>query len=227
MSKLKENIELLMQKKGWNPYDLANASGVNQSTIHRFLAGDHGEPRSSTIKKLAVGLGVTELQLRGLIDNYDTKLESSLLTVQEPSVWNEPIKSGFVPLISWVSAGIWCEAIDSYAVGDAEEWMHCPEKHSDNTYALRVRGDSMTNPIPSQPSYPEGCIIYVDPKVQVHNGCRVIAKLPGINEATFKEYREDGGKRYLKPLNPQYPMVEIFDNTLLCGVIIGKYISEK
>jgi SOS-response transcriptional repressor LexA len=133
---------------------------------------------------------------------------------------------GNVPLISWVKAGQWCETIDLYNVGDAESWLPCPVSHGPHTYCLRVSGDSMTNTIPGQKSYPEGTIIFVDPDRAVTNGCRVIAKIPGANEATFKEYREDSGKRYLKPLNQHYQMQEITDGVILCGVVIFSGVPE-
>src|SRR5512137_2030062 len=116
--------------------------------------------------------------------------------------------------------------IETYMANDFEITLPCPITHSKYTYALKVKGDSMTSPYPSQHSYPEGTIIYVDPHKQLTNGCRVIAKLPNSNEATFKEYREDGGKRYLKPLNPQYQTQEIHDDTILCGVVIGQFKAE-
>lgn len=95
----------------------------------------------------------------------------------------------------------------------------CPHD-GPNTYCLIVKGDSMTNSIPGQRSYPEGTIIFVDPDKPVTNGCRVIAKLPDCEGLTFKEYREDGGKRYLMPLNRSYDKFEITDETRFCGVVI-------
>lgn len=44
--------------------------------------------------------------------------------------------------------------------------------------------------------------------------------LPRAKEATFKQYVVDAGIGYLKPLNPQYPMVQINDATHVCGVIV-------
>jgi len=131
-----------------------------------------------------------------------------------------------VPLISSVMAGGWCEAIDLFQPGDADEWMLCPSRHGVRTYALRVVGDSMTSPYPGQRSYPEGTIIFVDPDRAVTSGCRVIAKQQYSEDVTFKEYREEGGKRFLRPLNPQYPMIEMDDNTRLCGRVIGKWDGE-
>jgi transcriptional regulator with XRE-family HTH domain len=62
---MKRNLEKLMEASGDNAYTLAEKSGVPQPTIQRFLAGKHGEPRSSTVQKWASVYGVTESQLRG------------------------------------------------------------------------------------------------------------------------------------------------------------------
>jgi SOS-response transcriptional repressor LexA len=137
-----------------------------------------------------------------------------------------PETRGRVPLIGWTAAGGWCEAVDPYQPGDAERWLNCPVSHGPHTYALKVKGDSMTSPYPWQKTYPEGTIIFVDPDRTVTNGCRVIAKLPDCNNVTFKEYREDGGKFFLKPINPQYPTQEIVPGTKICGVVIGKFEDE-
>lgn len=135
-----------------------------------------------------------------------------------------PNISGMVPLISWVQAGDFCAAPDLFAPGDAEDWVPCIQKLGPHAYSLRVKGDSMTAPYGR--SYPEGCLIFVDPDCPITNGCRVIAKLADTDEATFKVYVEDAGKKYLKPLNPQYPTIEINDSMMLCGVVKGYYMPE-
>jgi phage repressor protein C with HTH and peptisase S24 domain len=68
---VKENLKKEMDKRGWNPYDLERAceekgAKVPQPTIARILKGGHKDPRTETIRKLAIGLGITESQLRGL-----------------------------------------------------------------------------------------------------------------------------------------------------------------
>ena len=65
MTKLRKNLKLEMDSRGWNATVLSERSGVPQPTIQRFLSGTHGDPRSSTIQKLAKGLGTTEAALRG------------------------------------------------------------------------------------------------------------------------------------------------------------------
>ena len=64
MNNLKTTILSEMSKRDWKPTELARVSKVPQPTIQRYLSGTHGEPRSSTIKKIAAAFGMTELQLR-------------------------------------------------------------------------------------------------------------------------------------------------------------------
>jgi SOS-response transcriptional repressor LexA len=132
---------------------------------------------------------------------------------------------GKVPLISWVQAGAWCEAISNFESYDADSWLSCPVQISVHGYALKVLGDSMTNPGPGR-SYPTGCIIFVDPDAEAKTGDRVIARLPRTNEATFKILVEDAGRQYLRPINPQYPIIEITEETHICGKVVGSFISD-
>lgn len=129
-----------------------------------------------------------------------------------------------IPVISWVSAGSWCESPDNYAVGDAEQWIPKPYNAGPHTFALRVTGDSMTAAYPGQRSYPAGTLIYVDPEKEVTNGCRVVARAGG--EYTFKTYVEDAGRKFLKPINPQYQMIDITEDTHICGVVIWSSMPE-
>ena len=131
-----------------------------------------------------------------------------------------------VPLVSWVQAGYFCEAIEHIQLGDEVERYQRMKNHGPRTYCLRVKGDSMTNPVPGQKTYPEGVIIYVDPDADAHPGKTVVARLPDTNEATLKVFVEDAGIAYLKPLNPQYQMVQVPDGTVFCGAVVGTYWPE-
>jgi SOS-response transcriptional repressor LexA len=130
---------------------------------------------------------------------------------------------GKVPLISWVQAGAWCES--DFEQYDGETWLSCPVPISESGYALKVLGDSMTNPGPGR-SYPTGCIIFVDPEAETKTGDRVIARVPRTNEATFKILVEDAGRQFLRPINPQYPIIDITEETHICGKVVGSFIPE-
>lgn len=134
-----------------------------------------------------------------------------------------PETKGLIPLISWVQAGAWSEAVDLYAVGDAEDWLPCPANHGPRCFALKVRGESMFDPH-GRRSFREGDIVYVDPDRQAENGSLVIAKLTDSQEATFKQLVIEDEKRYLKALNPSWPerMMPINGSCHIVGVVFTK-----
>lgn len=142
----------------------------------------------------------------------------------EPNTAPGPDVRGLIPVISWVQAGAWHEAEDHYLPGEAAEWRPCPTSHGLRTYALRVHGDSMTAQFGK--SYPAGCLIFVDPDQAggVVSGDRVIAKLNGDAQVTFKVFVEDAGRRFLKPLNPQHPVIT--DKFRVIGKVIGKWEDD-
>lgn len=232
MKTLAEKLTFIMEKRSVNQHELAELSRVSQVTIHKLTSG-----KSLSSRKLPQIAKALKINTDWLINENEPMekptLQYNLLYLsdienEERTLNIEPLedRTGQIPLISWVSAGSWCEAIDSYFIGDTEKWLPCPESCSANTYALRVNGDSMTSVVPGSKSYPDGCIVYVDPLVQVTNGRSVIAKLPNSNEATFKIYKEDAGEKWLMPINTQYEKILINEDIRICGVVIAKYEPE-
>ena len=175
---------------------------------------------------------VTEKTLRALsrLRPFAKKVEELGLfqtpgAAREPNVGYGPEIRGQVPLISWVAAGSWNGANDPFQPGDAEKWLDCPAAHSARTYALRVRGDSMTAPHGNSRSYPEGCVIFVDPlKRSPINGQRIIAKLEGSDEVTFKTFKQEDGRIWLQPINPTHD--KLTEPFKVLGTVIGKWEDE-
>lgn len=205
---------------------LSRLLGVSPVMVWSYRNGEK-LPRMSTATRIAGKLGVP---VEWLLTGTGPGPGQPSAIREAPKEYGANIAAGprihgRVPLISWVQAGGFCEAVDLFEPGDAEEWLPCPASHSERAYALRVRGDSMTSPYPGQRSYPEGTVIFVDPDKPLVNGCRVIAKLDG--EVTFKIYAEDLGRVYLRPINPSYPSLDVTDRDVaFCGVVIGSYIPE-
>lgn len=125
------------------------------------------------------------------------------------------------PEISWVQAGVACEAMDLFNVGDFEAVHPSDAWAGPNGFWLKVRGPSMTST--NGMSFSEGMIILVAPGGDVESGQYVVAKLIDTNEATFKQLIRDAGKAYLKPLNPAFPTVEV-DNT---WTVVGRVVDAK
>jgi SOS-response transcriptional repressor LexA len=186
----KRIAELLSAKNGGNQSELARYAGVSPQAVQQWLAGETS-PRGKNLAKVA---GFFEISVKDLTYG-DSKDDSN--------VSSAPDTRGRVPIISWVQAGNWIEAVDSFPPGHAEDYVEitCPKKA--HTFALRVKGDSMVNPN-GAPSFPEGFILVIEPEMDVSPGDFVVAK--NGDEATFKQLIKDGGDWYLKPLNPRYPL---------------------
>ena len=116
-----------------------------------------------------------------------------------------------VPVISWVKAGNWRD-IEHYDSDDMEYVQTV--KFIEDGFALRVHGDSM------QPEFADGDIIVIDPHAPQDAGCYVVAVHD--NQATLKKLVYDGTTPYLKPLNPQYPMLSWDESTRIVGVVKQK-----
>jgi SOS-response transcriptional repressor LexA len=124
-----------------------------------------------------------------------------------------------VPLISWVQAGDWNNLVDNFQPGHAERWIATYAKVSKHAFALRIIGDSMTNPS-GAPSFPDGTIIIVDPERAAEPGKFVVVRQNADTECTFKQLMRDAGRHYLKPLNPRYPLLEMLPDAVVSGVLV-------
>ena len=81
-------------------------------------------------------------------------------------------------------------------------------------YALRVMGDSMA------PEFWDGCIIIVEPRLSARNGQYAVIDYAG--DTIFRQFVEDAGRHYLKPLNAAYETVEITGSFSVRGVVIQR-----
>jgi len=210
MDMIKDRLRQAREAAGLTQTELAQAASTSQTSIYKIESGITIRPRG--IERIAKILNVSPEWLQfGAGD--------------ESNITHAPPIRKMIPVISWVQAGAFCES-NVLELHDVEEWLPCPAHASDKAFGLRVKGDSMTSPHSGERSYPEGIVIYVDPEVDITSGRRVIAKSNTSDEATFKTYVEDDGLRFLKPINPQFPMKEITADVHICGVIIGSYWPE-
>lgn len=149
---------------------------------------------------------------------------SELLSLSNGNVESVRVRRA-VPLISWVRAGLWGDITEPFQPGEADEWIDVYDTTpGEQAFALKVIGDSMTSPHPGDgPNFPDGTIIVVDPLRAANVGDFVLAKDVDTQQATFKRLVSDGGRWYLRPLNPSFPTVEIDDPAVR---VLGKVIES-
>ncbi|EDW7931459.1 LexA family transcriptional regulator [Salmonella enterica subsp. enterica serovar Oslo] len=140
---------------------------------------------------------------------YGTEFEGNLIT-----------KMRRIPVISWVQAGQFTECKAAEVFSEVDKWVETSLRIGDSSFALEVKGDSMTNPN-GLPTIPEGATVIVDPDAAPIHGKIVVARLDGTNEATVKKLVIDGPQKFLVPLNPRYPNISINGNCLIIGVVKG------
>ena len=232
MNDVSDRIRILRKELGLTQHELGKAAGVTKSAVSQWEKGS-SIPGRDALLSLQNTFRINPdwvITGQGPMRASEGEATAELPAVRvsgQGNVSEAPAQVGRpVPLISWVQAGDWSEAVDHLQPGDAEEWLPSPVRVGPHAFALRVEGDSMTSPYPGR-SYPPGTIIYVDPDIAPTPGKPVVAKLTDTNEVTFKIYVEEAsGKKYLRPLNPQYPVIEIDANCEIVGVVVGSWHPE-
>ena len=212
-----ERIKKRREELGLEQKDIANIIGISKSAVSQWESGAVKGIRPEHLLKLVEILQTTpEWIVSGKGNQLPEKKANSTASLGKFEV----VKVRPFPLISWVQAGDWSEAIDLYEPGYAErfELFAVEGRISDHAFAIRVRGDSM------EPDFLEGDIILVDPERAPNNGSYVIAKLTDTNECTFKKYVNDGGIISLHPLNyPKYQPIHLNGKKAhIVGVVIAK-----
>lgn len=193
---------------GLTQAELADKVGTSQQAIEQLEGGKTKRPRY--LPELAEVLGVS---IDWLLNGSANSLTGDNFKIIRPYT-----KAKAFPVLSKVQAGAWAEAIEPYTLADISLWLESDAHTQGEAFWLEVEGESMTSP--AGLSIPEGTFVLFDTGRDPVNGSLVIAKLVDDNEATFKKLIIEGSTRYLKGLNPAWPLTPINDNCKIIGVAI-------
>ncbi|WP_414162854.1 LexA family protein [Superficieibacter sp. BNK-5] len=190
------------EQLGLTQTELAEKVKASQQAIEQLENGKTRRPRY--LPELAKALGVSVDWILNGDENF--------------SQISPYVPGKKYPVLSKIQAGAWLEAVEAYTLKDIDNWLESDAHIQGEAFWLQVDGDSMT--APAGLSIPEGTFVLFDTGREAINGSLVIAKLSDSNEATFKKLVIDGGQKYLKGLNPQWPLVSINGNCRIIGVAI-------
>lgn len=212
MSTLAERIKSARSHAKLTQKALALKVGVEQPVISQLETGKNLQ--SAHLPKIA---HVCQVNAIWLSDNIGpmTGGRSSDSNIGEA---RQPIESFRYPVISWVAAGAWAEAVEPFPPGFSDRYELSDYNSKGPAFWLEVKGDSMTSPVGL--SITEGTLILVDTEADAQSGKLVVAKLADSDQATFKKLVDDGGRRFLKPLNPAYPIEMCAENCRIVGVVV-------
>ena len=190
-----ERIKALRLKAALTQQKVAAHVGVSRAAVTQWEQ-DLTTPSGTSVHALAELLGCST----GYILHGDSYQET------------EPAHLYKVPLISSIQAGYWAEGTEE----EPSAYCHTAERFPDGSFALTVRGDSMTDS-EGAISIPDGSKVIVVPDLEAVHGRIVVAMLEGSNEATIKKLVIDGPMKYLVPLNKRYPPMPINGNCRIVG----------
>lgn len=183
---MKTNLGAVRKNAGYTQEAAAEKIGVSPSTLRKWEQGVN-EPDIETIIAFADLYGVTT----------DTIMGTQFADRSIPGVVPTPIYS-YAPLVGRIAAGTPLEAIE---LDGEPQWVEpsVMEAHPEGFF-LRVSGDSMNL------RYPEGGMVYVDPKEREIESGRCYAVLVNGDDATLKQVFAGGDTVILHPLssNPEH-----------------------
>jgi SOS-response transcriptional repressor LexA len=184
-------LQRLIDMAGLNQSELARKMKVSPTYINQLVQGTR-YPGRETLKKLSKALNISIDMLMG-----------------ESRISPATIPRHKIPLISWMSAGQWHEAVNIYQPGYAEDWVSYDIKDT-HAFALRVEDDSM------DPEYRQGDIIIASPSRKANKGDDVIARYDDV--VTFKRL-----KKLSKALVLLTPLNSVYEDIIIQGKALKKF----
>ena len=213
--RLKALYESKKKLLGVTQYTIADELGITQGAVGHYLNGRN----ALNLSVASAFAKILQVSIADFSPTLDAEAKKIMANETTNVKFAGPYKQGReYPLISFVQAGAWAEAIEPYTLDEIDEWFESDAKVFGDAFWLCVEGDSMT--APTGISIPEGMLVLIDTGREAINGSLVIAKMVDANVATFKKLIIDGGQKYLKGLNPAWPMKEINGNCKIIGVAI-------
>jgi len=211
--RLKAIYDSKKKELGLSQETLASKLGISQSAVAQIFSGKNA-------LNLKRAFEFAEI-LKVPVEDFSPSMasEAKQLTTGSNVTFLGPYTPGATyPVISSVQAGAWSEAVEAYTLKDIDQWLESNAHIQGEGFWLKVQGDSMT--APAGMSIPEGTYVLFDTGREPLNGNLVVAKLVDSNEATFKKLIIDGGQKYLKGLNPAWPLIPINGNCRIIGVAV-------
>lgn len=194
--------------RGWSLQRVCDETGgaIYPSSLSAIEKGE-SVPSVLTAFALAKAYGTT----------VEALIEESLTDAPPPTAPAESAKR--VPVVPWDMAAEWAQSPDLQRLPSGTPWELPPDNPPGAIFGLVVRDDTMH--APSGPSFPMGATIFVDPRREAEANDFVVGHTGNPGEITFKKLIQDGSQRYLRALNPQFPMVSINGEFKVVGVVIG------
>ncbi|MGL4725742.1 MAG: LexA family protein [Scandinavium sp.] len=215
--RLKNLYEAKKKLLGVTQQSIADELDITQGAVAHYLNGRN--PLNPSIARIFAQ------QLQIPVEDFSPSIARELASMGMMG-FNESIAPYTVnaipvkgyPVLSRALVGPWYEASESFSVQDVDQWLYSDARILGKAFWFKVDEDSMT--APTGLSISEGTFVLFDTGREPVNHSLVMARLSGTSEATFKKLVIDGGKSWLRGLNPQWPFTPIDSTCQMFGVAI-------
>ena len=199
-----------METLGLTQEQLAERVGVSQGSVGHWV-NKRRQPKIESMNRTFVELGIPhynvslELRIHGLVEEVcrEEGADNNLDLMQCIACFRYPV-------LAWNELGV----AEREEPGVFEQTDYLAQGKA---FWLTVENDAMS--AVSGRSVPQGMRMLVDPGVEAEAGRLVIARQPG-KPAIFRELAEEGGQRYLKALNGNYPALLCEEGCEILGVVV-------
>ena len=202
-----------MEELGLTQEQLAERVGVSQGSVGHWV-NKRRQPKVESMNRTLVEIGMPhysvslQLHIQGQVD-----VERGVYEVDDADDdldLMQYIVCFRYPVLGWSELGA-AEA-EEPAVFEQTDYLA-----QGKAFWLTVENDAMSTL--SGRSVPQGMRMLVDTGVEAEPGRLVIARQPG-KPAIFRELAEEGGQRYLKALNSNYPALLCEEGCEFLGVVM-------
>lgn len=212
MDKWIELVKAKMSELKVTQVELGERVGMSQGGIGHWL-NKRREPGVDEMNRVLKALGMDFLEVALVIREPQPDADEGMPLAQK---YNPYFR---YPVNDWREPLQVREAEPAYAGVQDKRRFELTDYHARGAaFWLLVTGDSMM--APSGPSIAEGMLILVDPALEAVPGKLVIAQWADSEEAIFRKLIEEGGQRYLLPLNPTWPKALFTDACRIIGVVV-------
>jgi len=229
MTALSELLARQMREHGLTQTEVAQRAGIKQPSVAALCSGGSKGTRYPEELALAIRAPVAWVLAANRGARPWRDLDHPDQSPQTGDLRPAPADTRRIPIISYVQAGSFCEAVDAYARGNGFDEMFIDAglaaKLGPHAFALKVEGDSM------RPDFNPGDIVVIDPDLPPRPGDIVVAKLGRESSATLKKYRDRGvdanGVRVIElvPINNDYPLLMLDASNP--GTVIGPVVEVR
>lgn len=186
---------------------IAKLSGVTRSALTQWEL-DKTNIMGDKLLALANALSVTP---KWILTGEEPDAKTTVRFTEEERFMRK------LPLITYAQAAQWDALSKDMDAIKTDEWPVTTMQLGPRSFALKMQGDSMTNPA-GYPSIPEGSLIFIDPDAEIEDGKIVVAKSDKSDTVAIKKLVLDFEDITLRSLNTGYTAFKLDSLEQIIGV---------